>query len=191
MLNALSTSLTSSIAGLLVSSFDQNAMKSLLDGITASVATINAISGPKNDTGTFVRFSNLPLELRRMIWKLALPGPRVVEVTHVPAVGKRPPKLRLSCDMPAMTHACAEARQIAFEKYRVNIAMYDGDCGWIDPKEDIIYFSKGHEFIAESEKFSENALESIQLSLLMIVRGLRMDFTPHSTSSCFLPWRRL
>jgi hypothetical protein len=64
--------------------------------------------------------------------------------------------------MPAMTHACAESRQVVFEKYRVNIAMYDGDCGWIDPNEDIIYFSKGNEFIPASENFSTDALESIR-----------------------------
>lgn len=162
MLKTLSTSLNTSIASLLVSYCDPNEIKSLLDGITTSVATIRATAGPENTVGAFIRFSSLPPELRRMIWKLALPGPRVVEVIHVPATGKTPPKLRLGCAMPALTHACAESRRVAFEKYRVKITMYDGDCGRIDPKEDIVYFSKGNEFIAGSAEFSDDALESIE-----------------------------
>ncbi|RJE23492.1 hypothetical protein PHISCL_04161 [Aspergillus sclerotialis] len=68
----------------------------------------------------FHLFMCLPFELRRMIWKFCLPGPRIVELDY-PVRPKKP-----SCEfrrstrfssLPTIAFVCRESREIALREY--------------------------------------------------------------------------
>ena len=138
----------------------------MLDGIQA----IHSLSGNVDSTGAvgdFVRFPKLPPELRREIWKLALPGTRIIEVTSEDDYYSRERgyrKLRLSCDMPVLMHVCRESRQVALEKYTVNLAgeRFPNDCARIDPREDTIFIPLREDSLLSMEQLSKEALSTIQ-----------------------------
>lgn len=72
-------------------------------------------------------FPKLPTEIRLMIWNLALPGPRVVDIRlrrrhEATSTGKIPDVSRYvsSLDHPAMLHACSESRFVALRHYELS-----------------------------------------------------------------------
>jgi hypothetical protein len=93
----------------------------------------------------FTLFLKLPLELRRMIWKEALTGLRVIEI-HLTVVDGRDvsqvPKWHPACvdKAPALFFACREARAVVTENYN----LFKGDSGlgaiWSDVRHDLFCF---------------------------------------------------
>ena len=103
-------------------------------------------------TNTFHPFSRLPTELRDMIWELAVPGPRLVEVHfnanlkeqcsgEDDAVTRRKPlKHRFLAKLPVLLHVCRDSRAIGLKYYELAL----GCKGYSKPvffnfKEDILY----------------------------------------------------
>jgi hypothetical protein len=63
----------------------------------------------------FELFPKLPLELRRKVWKMALPGPRVIEVKFV--VDGRKNNHRFCAKIPVLLHVSQESRTEAMREY--------------------------------------------------------------------------
>jgi len=122
--------------------------------------------------GDFVRFSRLPLELRRIIWKFALPGPQVVKVTtgHYENDVNRHEKLKINVGLPNLMHVCRESRQICLEKYSVKLACetrLPSDCARFDPEDDTIYIPDlGLCFDAYRRRLSDQALGAIKVLIV-------------------------
>lgn len=87
-------------------------------------------------------FSDLPPELREMIWRHALPGPRTFEVlVYISAAGlKRQLLCREHLQMP-LAHVCFESRQIVKDAGYV-LSFQDEstpDTGvWYHPQNDVL-----------------------------------------------------
>jgi hypothetical protein len=80
----------------------------------------------------------LPIELRLKIWKLNLPGPRMVDV----AFKKGPdPKFLVNHPPPTNLSICKESRQEALKKYTLMLgASRIKSDHWIDPVNDTVMF---------------------------------------------------
>jgi 2EXR family len=63
----------------------------------------------------FTLFPKLPLEMRLMIWKHSLPGPRLMEVFYEDTTGV----CKSTCSLPIPLHANREARDVALESYEL------------------------------------------------------------------------
>lgn len=192
---------------------DQNALQSVLDLCQASATTIGSLSNNiivansaalapivEPAVGAFECFPKFPPELRRMIWKLALPGPRVIEVVaHCVLRGPEKTKtktLAVNVDMPALMHVCRESRQVSLEKYSVKLAnnkKYPNNYARFDPSEDIIYIPDLYNMGMPKLKrfspvglFSTKALDTLQSLVISVedyfstegMNGWNIDFTP-------------
>ncbi|KAF4638069.1 hypothetical protein G7Y89_g31 [Cudoniella acicularis] len=89
-------------------------------------------------------FSQLPFEIRMMIWKFAIPKPRVIRLDFKTSLD-RPCR---AFDMgppfiPKLLHICHESREVACEVYRLGFgtstSIYDKD--WWNPSADMVYFA--------------------------------------------------
>jgi hypothetical protein len=115
-----------------------NEIKSLTQGL---------LEGSASQPRSFILFPMLPVELRLQIWKLALPGPRIVEVyldRVVPDLDRsfyHEDILRVNTPPPALMHVNRESRSIALEKYWLRLGNEDikDDFTRIDPAEDTIF----------------------------------------------------
>ena len=94
------------------------------------MTTAQALDQPNQSERTFGLFPKLPPELRNKIWKLSLPGPRVIRITHDPRnmatvkiqeIGAGPsPFWRAKANagpVPALLHVNKEARSLASQYY--------------------------------------------------------------------------
>jgi hypothetical protein len=121
-----------------------NSLGYLLKNLQASNASIavlrnDLISGREGRVvGDFINFAKLPVELRIKIWRLLLPGPRIVEVIH--RVTDTGFKIRPGIPPPVLLHVCHEVRQIALKKYRMWLdnPQFNGCHIRIDPINDTI-----------------------------------------------------
>jgi hypothetical protein len=102
---------------------------------------------------SFKLFRKLPVEIRQMIWKYALPGERIFEVQHHPGVFPRPKELRAShAPLLRLIGVCTEACSVAQRDYqKVKIRGLGEE--WVSRekfylhvnfKRDMFYFSKGY-----------------------------------------------
>lgn len=102
---------------------------------------------------TFPSFPRLPFELRLKIWKVALPGRRVVQAILDHESRERTPRgstekldwftIKTNQPPPALLHVCHESRVVALEKYNTCLdTISTSSYIRIDPLEDIMYFSK-------------------------------------------------
>jgi hypothetical protein len=66
-------------------------------------------------TRTFTLFSNLPVELQRMIWKSTLPGPRYVEIRY----DHHTNTFTSPTELPVSLSICHESRGVAREEYQL------------------------------------------------------------------------
>jgi hypothetical protein len=65
----------------------------------------------------FTSFNEMPLELRRMVWKLAAKQPRVVEFSYYPKQKTTASKFPSKTLVPAILHTTREARGCGLEVY--------------------------------------------------------------------------
>lgn len=87
-------------------------------------------------------FSDLPLELREIIWRYALPGPRVFDALTYVSAGLETQLLERGHLKMPLAHACFESRRVVKEAGYV-LAFRDAnqpdDPGvWYHPKRDVI-----------------------------------------------------
>ncbi|KAK2769401.1 hypothetical protein CKAH01_01008 [Colletotrichum kahawae] len=86
--------------------------KELVDTTEAQARILDRICGintPSASGSTFHRFSELPTELRYIIWELALPSARIFR----PWLDDRGIHLYDEHETPAILYACRESRQVA------------------------------------------------------------------------------
>ena len=89
------------------------------------------------------RFSDLPPEIREMIWKHALPGPRTFEIlVYISAAGLKKQLLSRGHLRMPLAHVCFESRRIV-EKDGYVLSFQDedtpGDTGvWFHPQNDVL-----------------------------------------------------
>ena len=124
-------------------------MKALLQNMQTSVNKIESLTKGLLEAalpGEFTIFPMLPAELRLKIWKMALPGPRIVEVyldrVADPSYGDFR-VIRTNTPPPTLLSVNLESRKVALEKYWLNL-NYNMSCtcacyAQIDPTEDTIY----------------------------------------------------
>jgi hypothetical protein len=153
--------------------------KDLLQSMPASASEIESLAKDFLEP-QFNLFPMVPLELRLKIWKMALPGPRIVEVyldpPENPVTQEYDIYIRVNTPPPAVMHVNFESRQVALEKYWLLL----GNKGikhcfaQIDPAEDTIfipwpksYTETPQHILANGTFWSEEARESI--------RSLAMD----------------
>jgi hypothetical protein len=99
---------------------------------------------------SFPKFQELPLEVRRFIWELALPGPRIFEAYYdnqnnleiVVPHNVKPPLIR---------GACKEAWKVTEKHGQFILGYYGARIGgkWFNPNKDMVYTGMGvpeHEF---------------------------------------------
>jgi len=174
---SITTSLTTSLRALPPSVLDQDTMQPLLEAIR-SAGEIHSLSKTifpaAIPTSDFIQFPKLPTELRCAIWKFALPGPRVIQVTKKICIqddGTKYEKLRLNLDIPAMIHACRESRQTCLEKYSKKLGsrtrVYKNDCARFDPKDDTLYAPDLNLFLNTSlRRISVGAVRAVQFLIV-------------------------
>ncbi|KAJ0313374.1 hypothetical protein COL516b_000310 [Colletotrichum fioriniae] len=84
----------------------------------------------------FPKFGRLPIEIRRLIWKMALPGSRVLEQVDGEAVY---PELRKGYRPPVIRAVCKEAWEVTEENglfvYGPELTASGGT--WLNPKQDV------------------------------------------------------
>jgi len=97
---------------------------------------------------SFHAFRQLPPELRLRVWTLALPPPRVIELTWM----SQARSVTSKSPTPAILHACEESRYNTIQFYeQVNF----GDCSQIilvDFERDTIFFGPGCRHLVPSGK---------------------------------------
>ncbi|PMD46200.1 hypothetical protein L207DRAFT_207124 [Hyaloscypha variabilis F] len=116
----------------------QTAPKAVFDIISS---TYYSRSKLYNDFARFKLFPKLPTELRRIIWRLSLPGQRVVEVLFDNFTGQ----CRSSCPIPIALHVSSEARGVALESYELAFGTAEAEAVvYFDFKIDALFLGLGN-----------------------------------------------
>jgi len=90
----------------------------------------------------FALFSKVPLELRTIVWKLARPVPRVVNIFRAKVDDKD--VLYSTAKIPSLLHVCQESRRIAKEWYQLS---FPWSSSWNDPYAARVYFDFSADFL--------------------------------------------
>ena len=123
----------------------------------------------------FSLFPMLPVEIRLKIWRMALPGPRIVEVylgyVMDRVTGQSTNLLRVNTPPSTLMHVSFESRKVTLEKYWLRLG-HDTVAGYnprIDPAEDTIFiswllsdFGSRVEDLVNGKAWSEDAKESVR-----------------------------
>jgi hypothetical protein len=96
----------------------------------------------------FMRFPELPLELRLIIWSFALPEPQVVtikkKVEQVEEDAQQQAsttfRAEASYNIPALLHVCQDSRSVARKNYRLSFKQHLEHPVYIDFSQDTVYF---------------------------------------------------
>ncbi|KAI2638218.1 hypothetical protein GGS21DRAFT_510181 [Xylaria nigripes] len=102
----------------------------------------NTKSTPTSTSGSTFAFADLPPEIREMIWKFALPEPRIFKTLVWVSAGLKMSLLNRSEVRMPLAHVCFEARRVVRESGYV-LAFRDedepDDTGvWFHPRKDWI-----------------------------------------------------
>ncbi|KAI0834910.1 hypothetical protein F5Y06DRAFT_306491 [Hypoxylon sp. FL0890] len=101
----------------------------------------------------FHKFSELPIELRFIIWTHNLPGPRIVEVkcntdksstSQLQQSAHKPICCKSTLPIPVNLHVCRESRREALRRYKL-LFGFTPESGrvFLDPLRDTLYFGCG------------------------------------------------
>jgi hypothetical protein len=150
------------------------------------VAQETVDSSSNFEYNTFTLFPELPLELRRMIWRQALPGPRYVELRtaakFVDSSGRHvyendPQYLIFTAveKAPVLFSTCHEARTEVVKVYRPfkGIKKNSGSV-WLDPRTDVLCFrydyfmAEVHDALLLMDSALRESLESITVDAYVI-----------------------
>jgi hypothetical protein len=120
-------------------------LKALLEGIKVSTYNIHSLSTAllaSGAVGDFIRFPELPVELRFKIWKSCLPSQRIVEFYAKVVNDTDGNQMERNIGIKQAPHiffrVCRESRQVAMERYSVQLSKskYQLANTRIDPKTD-------------------------------------------------------
>lgn len=131
---------------------------------------------------TFTIFPELPLELRLLIWKSALPGPRVVEIfdtewdIFAPAIAKSSmspllPLLRTCRDSHRVV--CEEYRKIYADSFRLR-GMEAESAFYVNHETDAIFFRTRFRSIGLILNFSDTAEKLAIKTIILMLEPLAM-----------------
>ncbi|KAI1125212.1 hypothetical protein F5Y10DRAFT_13401 [Nemania abortiva] len=137
---------------------------------TPSMARSRLITATDSLESNFRVFSQLPTELRLMIWSLCLPGPRIISIRCDPrpvtqgalhqqeedlSHGRQLVQCRSPTPVPATLHVCRESRSEALRRYKLLFGM-GGEPGTIyfNPLSDALYFGTRDGFSASAANLS-------------------------------------
>jgi hypothetical protein len=121
------------------------------------------IESPSQSVTTFTVFPKLPVELRFKIWKLALPGTRVVAINF----DYESETITSSARIPAALHTCRESRLEALKVYKLTFGyLMDPGKVYFNPFSDILLYTcmcdENTEFDDPTLIMKINGLESVQ-----------------------------
>jgi len=126
------------------------------DALQNGMRMMDAIEPSHQDdklAGSFIHFPKLPVELRLNIWKLALPGTRIitlkeyqVEIPHIGPYGYTDGptiyqhRVRAITSMPVLLYTSRESRGLALEFYTLSLgSVLHGRSVYIDYQRDAFY----------------------------------------------------
>jgi uncharacterized coiled-coil protein SlyX len=101
---------------------------------------------------SFTFFPQLPPELRRMVWTLARPPPRVLKVFKLETIPDGEPELYSTAKVPSLLHACQESRRVAKEWYELSLRC----CTRIGEQEGRVYFDFSSDFLYYSPIYDKD-----------------------------------
>ena len=118
-------------------------LRAELSTVKGDLRTLEAASGM-----TFPRFEKLPLEIRRMIWRMALSMPRVIGLEHVHRVVKRRGKNRdawtylQAKGINPLRYTCPESRAeaITMQTRILPDRHYEAPHVYINPDVDVVWY---------------------------------------------------
>lgn len=73
---------------------------------------------------TFHLFSHLPPELRRKIWRHALPSPRTMSIDFIQRAHHPTPRFESNHPPPVLLHVCHESREVALGNYELTFRAH-------------------------------------------------------------------
>jgi hypothetical protein len=124
----------------------------------------------------FTLFPKFPKELRVMVWKQAIPGPRIVEITrsfrHRPGSTNREFQLKARTTIPAMLHVNSEAREIAQKIYKPLFKKVLGHAIYFNPDIDFFYIINSHDFMHLIRSSDNDSDEEKPRNLIVDCTGL-------------------
>ncbi|KAG4434830.1 hypothetical protein IFR05_009701 [Cadophora sp. M221] len=116
----------------------------------------------------FALFPKLPLELRTMIWKQALPGPRVIAITNstvhpqtfAETLKPQPDRPKSNAVLPTLLHVNSESREITLKIYKLAFEHQLLKPIYIDSCHDTLFFDDCEILKAVSFPNEDNAFMS-------------------------------
>ncbi|PMD14651.1 hypothetical protein NA56DRAFT_369102 [Hyaloscypha hepaticicola] len=135
---------------------------------------------PKNSTTKtltkFTCFDKLPFELREMVWKFALPGPRTITVSKT---DKSVPQVKTNAKgiLPTpLMHTCHESRQLALQRYKPAFSVF------LEGNKDI-YFDWERDCLC-SREYSSSDISAVFFTPLALISGLSQNSGSTGRRSC-------
>jgi len=124
----------------------------------------------------FPQFKKLPIEIRLAIWKMSLPGSRMIEMKFKRNIARRPMDFRLlDSEFPTLLHVNQEARAEALKFYQPVFGDITVDSEhqrkvYFDPSKDTLYVRQG---ISTRRHYQRDAL--LNLANKDIVKHLAIE----------------
>ncbi|KAH7360338.1 hypothetical protein BKA65DRAFT_547061 [Rhexocercosporidium sp. MPI-PUGE-AT-0058] len=137
----------------------------------------NPILSVETGVHQFSLFKKLPLELRCLVWRFALPGPRVVRLKFAGnkahdfliASELATAKIKVVTSIPGVLYACHDSRTIALKHYHIAFASI--------PKIQPMFFNFDHDYLHVSLQlldtlFSGPAMSQVREQILSRIHNL-------------------
>lgn len=124
----------------------------------------------------FTCFEKLPFELREMVWKLSLPGPRTITISKT---FKSIPQVKANAKgiLPTpLMHTCHESRQLAPQRYKLAFSVF--------LEEIRTSISTGSETACSSRQYSSSDISAAFFTPLASISGLSPNFGSTGRRSC-------
>jgi hypothetical protein len=132
----------------------------LQDALQNGMRMLNSVGPSQRDdkpASSFIHFPKLPIELRLIIWKLALPDTRIItlkqyqaKIPHIEPNGYAEGvtinqlRIRVIASTPVLLHTSRESRALTLEFYTLFLAsLLHGRPIYIDYQRDAIYLEHG------------------------------------------------
>lgn len=98
-----------------------------------------------------LNFSDLPIEIRSLIWEATLPPPRIFHVKGTVEFGqKKALTFHKPHPPPIALRISSESRTVALRNGGFFLAHFDSAGPWFNPKRDILYFDRNQRHMLRS-----------------------------------------
>jgi hypothetical protein len=138
-------------------------IKTLLRSMQSSASEIQLLTKDLLEPKVTL-FPMLPVEIRLIIWRMALPGPRIVEVYLDQVTDKNSGPvddvIKTNTPPPTLMHVNFESRKVALEKYWLRLCnpTIKTCLAQIDPAEDTIFIPWSRRTKYGSESFTRRLI---------------------------------